>query len=277
MRITAVISFMFCLLIASCAPEVVPLTAEEAFEKAELASSNGNDGEAFDSYLYAAELGHRQSMVRVAYFYEGHSIVPVDLSESYHWFKKAATPEGNNLGNAYAQYNVGYYNVEGYGRPVNYEAALYWYRLGAEQGETNAMYDLGTMYKNGEGIEVDAELALYWFEKSALAGDRFAQYGLALEYLDGTIVEPNESEAKSWLTLAVKNDVPPAFSALAELYLEEGDVVNKEEMLAIGLLRRGIELGDKNSQILWDSMRLSEVENTSSFTYTLDEILDGLN
>ncbi len=269
------LSILFCLILFSCMPESSVITVEQAFEKAELNRNLGNHSQAFDEYLYAAELGHRDSMVKVAQYYEGQYL-PMDLAKAYYWFEKAATPVGTEPGNAYAQYNLGYYNVEGHGKPVDYDKALYWYRLAAEQGETNAMYDLGTIYKNGEGVEVDHEEALNWFKRSATAGDGYAQYGLALEYLEGDIVKADETEAKVWLFLAVKNNVPPAFSALAQLYLREGIVVNEQEARAIALLRRGVDLGDRNSKVIWDSLELSDIENSSNSRISLDELLEQL-
>ncbi len=46
----------------------------------------------------------------------------------------------------------------GRGVPQDYQEALKWYRLAAEQGNAIAQYNLGFMYDNGEGVPQDQEV-----------------------------------------------------------------------------------------------------------------------
>ena len=50
------------------------------------------------------------------------------------------------------QYKLGTMYVKGQGVTQDYQEAVKWYRLAAEQGEVNAQSALGLMYDNGEGV-----------------------------------------------------------------------------------------------------------------------------
>ena len=46
-------------------------------------------------------------------------------------------------------------SINGQGVPQDYEEAIKWYRLAAEQGYASAQYNLGVMYDNGDGVPQD--------------------------------------------------------------------------------------------------------------------------
>ena len=62
-----------------------------------------------------------------------------------------------------------YYKGEGV--PHDYEAAVKWYTLAAEQGNSNAQNNLGLMFANGQGVPEDFIYAHMWFNISALNGN----------------------------------------------------------------------------------------------------------
>ena len=53
----------------------------------------------------------------------------------------------------------------------DYEAALKWYTLAAEQGDSNAQNNLGVMFANGQGVPENFIYAHMWFSISALNGN----------------------------------------------------------------------------------------------------------
>lgn len=55
------------------------------------------------------------------------------------------------------------------------EAAVYLWRMAAEQGSADAMQNLGRCYASGDGVEQDENLALMWISKSAASGHSIAQ------------------------------------------------------------------------------------------------------
>lgn len=58
---------------------------------------------------------------------------------------------------AAAQYNLGLAYHKGLGVPQDYEEAVKWYRLAAEQGNADAQLSLGFMYDEGLGVPWDSE------------------------------------------------------------------------------------------------------------------------
>ena len=61
---------------------------------------------------------------------------------------------------------------------VDYDEALKWCKLGAEQGNTHGEYNYGLMFENGYGVERDIEEARYWYTKAADQGNNDAIEGL---------------------------------------------------------------------------------------------------
>ena len=60
------------------------------------------------------------------------------------------------------QYNLGFMYYKGEGVPHDYEAAVKWYTLAAEQGNSNAQNNLGLMFANGQGLPEDFIYAHMW-------------------------------------------------------------------------------------------------------------------
>ena len=63
---------------------------------------------------------------------------------------------------------------KGQGVPQDYQEAVKWYRLSAEQGFAEAQYNLGVMYYNGQGVPQDYVSAHMWFNFSSANGDKDA-------------------------------------------------------------------------------------------------------
>ncbi len=70
------------------------------------------------------------------------------------------------LGNAAAQFNLGYMYANGEGVPEDDKEAVRWFRLTAEQGHAGAQSNLGSMYATGEGVTQDDISAHLWFSIS---------------------------------------------------------------------------------------------------------------
>ena len=61
------------------------------------------------------------------------------------------------------------------GVEMDYEEAAQWYRMAAEQGDSDAQFNLATMYANGDGVELNMDEAIRWLQKSADQGDEEAK------------------------------------------------------------------------------------------------------
>jgi len=61
-----------------------------------------------------------------------------------------------------------YYN--GRGVLQDYEEAVFWYRLSAEQGDAYAQRNLGLMYEYGRGLLEDNTIAHMWWNIASANG-----------------------------------------------------------------------------------------------------------
>jgi TPR repeat protein len=68
---------------------------------------------------------------------------------------------------AFAQFYMGLMYQNGEGVPQDYETAIKWFTLAAEQGIANAQFNLGQIYRKGEGVPQDYETAIKWFTLAA--------------------------------------------------------------------------------------------------------------
>ena len=65
-------------------------------------------------------------------------------------------------------------NANGQGAPQDYKAAVRWYTLAAEQGNSLAYKKLGLMYEMGTGVIQDNVYAHMWWNIAASSGDKDA-------------------------------------------------------------------------------------------------------
>ena len=54
----------------------------------------------------------------------------------------------------------------------DYQEAVKWFRLSAEQGDANAQSNLGKVYHNGQGVPQDYVLAHMWWNICGSSGDK---------------------------------------------------------------------------------------------------------
>ncbi len=74
------------------------------------------------------------------------------------------------IGNAYAQLNLGYCYKNGEGVEQNYIEAFKWYKLAADKGFDVAQYRLGDCYYYGKGVDKDRNEAVKLYLKSGILG-----------------------------------------------------------------------------------------------------------
>jgi len=93
----------------------------------------------------------------------------------------------------------------GQGVPQDYKEAVKWWKLAAEQGDTQAQYNLGQMYYKGQGVPQDYKEAVKWYRLAADQGDAFAQSNLGVMYALGKGVPQDYVSAHMWLNLSDSN------------------------------------------------------------------------
>lgn len=73
----------------------------------------------------------------------------------------------------------------------------------AQTGYPGAQSHLGSRYESGRGIPQDLEAALLWYRRGAEGGDISAQKNLAAMYLNGMGADHDKVQALKWLTVAL--------------------------------------------------------------------------
>lgn len=158
---------------------------------------------AYECYLKAAEMGDSYSMCNVGNCYKNGIGVEKDQVKAFEWFHKSAD-QGHVR--AIKQLIHCYKNGIGVEKNIqkviecfekiiamgekdeivnfgnfyehvvcNYEKAIYYYRMAAEQGDDVGQYNLGTMYDYGTGVDENENTAIYWYRKAARQGNLDAQ------------------------------------------------------------------------------------------------------
>lgn len=104
-----------------------------------------------------------------------------------------------------AQHRLGIIYAEGEGVERNYDEALKWHRMAAENAHPDSQYYLGFAYENGVGVTRNNVTAAEWYLKAASQGHAMSQGALGNMYANGAGVEKNDFWAYIWLTLAKNN------------------------------------------------------------------------
>lgn len=121
------------------------------------------------------------------------------------------------LGNSWAQNELGCCYTLGDGVSKNDTEATRWFQAAAIQGNPWGQANLGTACYEGRGIEQSFELAIFWYKKAAMQNHPGAQYNLALMYFDGTGTEKNPEEAIKYLHKSSKLGVLEAKTVLEKI------------------------------------------------------------
>lgn len=73
----------------------------------------------------------------------------------------------------------------------------------SDRGDADAQYQLARLYCNGaDGVEPDSHKALFYCRLAAESGHPDAQYGLGMFYHEGDMVHKDEKLALKWLLRA---------------------------------------------------------------------------
>ena len=112
------------------------------------------------------------------------------------------------LGNAEAQYNLGYCYQAGAGVEQNQQKAIEWYLKSADLGFNDALYQMMMAYGNGNGVEQDFEKAFSYALKCAENDDGTCMFNLIGCYKDGMGTEKDLDKMLEWAIRLGKLDNP---------------------------------------------------------------------
>ncbi len=160
------------------------------------------------------------------------------------------TKKAAELGDARAQFYLGWLYWQGYGIEEDYENALYWYIKAAEQGHMEAQRSLGVMYSSERAKIQDHQKAIFWYTKAAEQGDNKAQYNLGFIYYTEHIVPKNDDKAFYWFKKSAEQGNHSARNVIAA---EKGDASAQYKLgrvFEIGIVG-GLLIKDYKKAIHW--------------------------
>ena len=113
----------------------------------------------------------------------------------------------------------------------------------AEIGDAEAQFIIGWDYWTGTGVDRDLVEAVKWYRKAAEQNNAAAQYNLGKCFFDGQGVVRNMAEAVKWYMKAAEQNLAWAQCNLGQCY-RNGQGVAKDEVEAVKWLRKGCNAGD---------------------------------
>lgn len=204
-------------------------------------------------YTESAERGSGYGLTRIGGYYRYEKN---DINSAIEYYKKAIVADGDSnalldLGLCYihgqgvlkdyqkgreymlrsakqanpmARYNMGWFYETGdaVGVHLDWEEALMWYRLSAQDYYEQALFALCRMLGKSEET-------IYWSKRFADYGFPYACYFLGCCYIDGALVEKDSEKGFQMLKYAADHGVPSAARKCAECYAEGiGTAINQE-------------------------------------------------
>lgn len=133
----------------------------------------------------AAEQGFPIALAHLAGIYGEGKLVNEDPEMARSLYKKAA-----DLGNALAQYKVGFQSAKGYGGEVDMQASVYYFTLAygnqyEDDNRADVAYFLGCWYRDGKGgLDKSMMLAKHYLTVAAKGGYESAYPALSLVLAD---------------------------------------------------------------------------------------------
>ncbi len=198
----------------------------------------------------AADKGVPGAMELLAELYENGFGVPKDRNQATAWYRKAAAAGDDsariNLRNLDGTHAVEV-GEEKY-KAKDYAAALFAYKLGAEEGSPAAMGRLADMLRDAEGTARDTQAAFEWYKKAADKGDGHAMWSIGQMYGLGLGLSQDRALSVEWYKKAADAGYADAFDHLGLAY-SVGQGVQKDRDQAIFWYRKSLAAGNETARI----------------------------
>jgi len=120
--------------------------------------------------------------------------------------------------NPLAQFTLGLFEREGWGRKADPVAACAWFDKAAHKQIPAAEQLFGDCLAQGIGRAVNGQAAVQWYLKAGASGMSYALCQAADLYIAGTIVARDVAQGLALCTAAAQADSPPAMLKLADHY-----------------------------------------------------------
>ena len=122
--------------------------------------------------------------------------------------------------NPLAQFTLGLFEQQGWGRRADPVAACAWFERAARGHIPAARQFLGDCLAQGIGRAVDGDAAVQWYRMAASAGVSWADCQAGALYIEGRIVPRDVARGLALCTAAAQAESTPAMLRLADYYRE---------------------------------------------------------
>lgn len=126
--------------------------------------------------------------------------------------------------NPLAQFTLGLFYRDGWGRASNQIEACRWFEKAAHSNIPAAQQFFGDCLARGIGRPIDGKAAVDWYRKAAANGVVYALCSAGDVYIKGTVVDKDVRQGIALCTQAALADSPPAMLRLADYYRKGTDV-----------------------------------------------------
>ena len=151
-------------------------------------------------------------------------------------------------GDRWAQNELGFWYVNGYGVQQDFEKAVKWFEKAADNDLAVGQFNLALCYIKGEGTAKDMGKAISYLQKSANQNCSKAELDLGCLLIEGVGVVADKEKAKYWLEKAAYQGMPEAMFILGDLYLEEE---GRDEAKALYWFQRAAYYGLPEAQFYY--------------------------
>lgn len=149
-----------------------------------------------------------------------------DYEKAFAAYYTAAEKDQNPL----AQFSIGLFYQNGWGRAVDKVAACQWFEQAAQGGIPTAQHLTGTCLEEGVHRPADPEQAAIWYQKAAQAGHFHAYCHLGNLYMTGKGVPKDPGKALALCHPAAQQGSVPAQIWMGKFYLEgDPSIQNRQE------------------------------------------------
>jgi len=128
--------------------------------------------------------------------------------------------------NPLAQFTLGLFEQQGWGRAVNQVTACKWFEKAALKNIPAAQQFLGDCFAQGLDRPIDGQAAVRWYRSAAEAGISYALCSAGELYISGKVVPKDVAKGLALCTSAAQAESPPAMMRLAD-YFREGTEVSQ--------------------------------------------------
>ena len=194
-------------------------------------------------YNKSAKNGCTRALRHIAMCYEDGLGVEKNMEKAIKWYKDAI-----HQGDKTSMVIMG--KIYYYGRSdvnINFNKAVEYYLMAANNEESEGMWRLGVCYQLGHGIAVDANEAVKWYRKSAGKDNSTGQWRLGGCYYNGCGIEKDYAKAVEWFTKAAVQGNSTGQFSLGYCYYG-GHGIEKDYVKAVKWFTKAAEQGHSAGQ-----------------------------